>query len=85
MNENDVRHSDVILTMTEKHKVKVLNLYPSAAGKVYTLAEYATGKTEDVPDAWGKPIEFYESVTAQLDKFIPPALDKVVATVPAKQ
>lgn len=85
LNANDVKHSDVILTMTDKHKEKVLALYPSAAGKVYTLAEYASGKAEDVPDAWGKPIAFYENVTAQLDRFIPPALDKVAAIVPAKQ
>ncbi|MGU7774417.1 arsenate reductase/protein-tyrosine-phosphatase family protein [Burkholderia sp. MR1-5-21] len=85
LNANDVKHSDVILTMTDKHKEKVLALYPAAAGKVYTLAEYATGKHDDVPDAWGKPIAFYETVTAQLDTFIPSALDKVVAIAPAKQ
>ncbi|EGC99394.1 putative low molecular weight phosphotyrosine protein phosphatase, partial [Burkholderia sp. TJI49] len=37
------------------------------------------------PDAGGKPIDFYESVTAQLDTFIPAALDKVATTAPAKQ
>ncbi|MET3821721.1 hypothetical protein ACVK00_000630 [Burkholderia sp. PvR073] len=33
-----------------------------------TLAGYATGEHKDVPDAWGKPIDFPESVTAQLDE-----------------
>jgi len=82
---NDVEHSDVILTMTEKHKDKVLKLYPSAAAKVHTLSEYATGKSEEIPDAWGKPMPFYENVVAQLDKLIPTALDKVAATPTAKQ
>lgn len=84
LSANDIKHSDVILTMTDKHKEKVLALYPSAAGKVFTLAEYATGEHKDVPDAWGKPIDFYESVTAQLDAFIPAALDKVATAAPAK-
>ncbi|AFQ51530.1 protein-tyrosine-phosphatase [Burkholderia cepacia] len=84
LNANDVKHSDVILTMTDKHKDKVLALYPAAAGKVFTLAEYATGEHKDVPDAWGKPIAFYESVTAQLDAFLPVALDKVATAAPAK-
>lgn len=84
LNANDVKHSDVILTMTETHKTKVLALYPLAAGKVHTLAEYATGKSEDVPDAWGKPIAFYENVVVQLDKFIAPALDKLAASAPTK-
>ncbi|WP_431823412.1 hypothetical protein [Burkholderia sp. F1] len=74
----------VIPTMTDKYKEKVLALYP-AAGNVYTLAEYATGKSEDLPDAWGKPMAFCENVTAQLDRFIPPALDKVAASAPVKQ
>lgn len=84
LSANDVEHSDVILTMTEKHKDKVLALYPSAAGKVFTLAEYATERHQDVPDAWGKPIDFYESVIAQLDAIIPTALDKVATAAPAK-
>ncbi|AOK61186.1 protein tyrosine phosphatase [Burkholderia ubonensis] len=85
LNANDVKRSDVILTMIDKHKEKVLAPYPAAAGKVYTLAEYATGKHEDVPDAWGKPMAFYETVTAQLDTFTPPPLDKVAVIAPAKQ
>jgi protein-tyrosine phosphatase len=85
IDENDVRHSDVILTMTGKHKERVLAMYPQAAGKVFTLSEYATGQSTEIPDAWGKPIEFYEGVVATLDNLVPTALDKAVATVPAKQ
>ena len=38
--------------------------YPSAAGKVFTLAGYATGEHKDVPDAWSTPTSFHDSVTA---------------------
>lgn len=82
---NDVKHSDVILTMTEKHKEKVLALYPQAAGKVFTLSEYATGQSTEIPDAWGKPLAFYEGVVATLEKVVPAALDKIAAAEPAKQ
>jgi protein-tyrosine phosphatase len=85
LDANDVKHSDVILTMTEKHKEKVLALYPQAAGKVFTLTEYVTGQSSEIPDAWGKPLAFYEEVVATLDKLVPPALDKVAATPAAKQ
>ncbi|WP_179404541.1 protein tyrosine phosphatase [Burkholderia guangdongensis] len=85
LDANDVKHSDVILTMTETHKQKVLKLYPQAAGKVFTLSEYATGQSTEIPDAWGKPLEFYEGVVATLDKLIPTALDKVAAAAPAKE
>jgi protein-tyrosine phosphatase len=85
LDANDVKHSDLILTMTEKHKEKVLEMYPQAAGKVFTLSEYATGQSQEIPDAWGKPITFYEGVVATLDKLIPSALSKVAAAEPAKK
>ncbi|MBR8062634.1 hypothetical protein KDX32_05950 [Burkholderia ambifaria] len=33
-----------------------------------TLAGYANGKHKNAPDAWSKPTDFHESVTAQLDE-----------------
>ena len=77
---NDVKHSDVILTMTEKHKSKLIELFPDAKNKTFTLAEYSTGKHVDVPDAWGKPIEVYVEMIKQLDAFIHAALEKIVET-----
>lgn len=79
LTSNDIKHSDALLTMTEKHKDKLIEQFPEAKGKTFTLAEYATGKHVDVPDAWGKPMEAYVEVVKQLDTFIPVALKKVVA------
>ena len=31
------------------------------------------------PDAWGKPMAAYQAVLAQLDQFLPLALDRAVA------
>ena len=72
----DIAHADLILTMTAGHAEKVVALAPGAGGKVFTLARYATGADEPVPDAWGKPMAAYEAVVAQLDRLIPPALTK---------
>lgn len=80
---NDVRHADVLLTMTEKHKTRLIDAYPEAKAKTFTLAEYATGTTADVPDAWGKPMEVYVSMIAQLDTYLPAALKKSLS-IPAK-
>ncbi|MCX4151955.1 MULTISPECIES: hypothetical protein [Paraburkholderia] len=57
----------------------------SPDGKVFTLSEYATGQSTEIPDAWGKPIEFYEGVVGTLDKLILVALDKVTAAASAQQ
>ena len=73
---NDVRHADVILTMTAKHKDKLVALFPEAKEKTFTLSEYATGNYAEVADAWGKPMEVYVTMIGQLDDFVPKALDK---------
>jgi protein-tyrosine phosphatase len=76
---NDVRHSDLILTMTAAHKEKLIALYPDARGKTFTLADYATGKPDDVADAFGKPLDFYRAMVKQVEGYLGPALTKASA------
>ena len=76
LTENDVRHSDLILTMTAAHKEKLVALFPDAKAKTFTLAEYATGGHKDVEDAFGKDLGFYRAMIAQVDAYIGPALAK---------
>jgi protein-tyrosine phosphatase len=76
MSPNDARHADLILTMTEKHKARVIESFPEAKAKTFTLAEYATGAHRDVPDAYGKPMEVYVQMIHQLDEYLPAALAK---------
>ena len=73
---NDIRHADLVLTMTAKHRDRVLALYPDAKDKVFTLSEYATGSYAEVADAYGKPIEVYATMIKQLEGFVPAALEK---------
>lgn len=54
--------SDLILTMTEAHK-QVLENY--AAGKVFTLAEYA-GTPYDIPDPYGGDLEEYKETASDI-------------------
>jgi protein-tyrosine-phosphatase len=75
---NDVRHADLIITMTAKHRDAIVALYPDAKVKTHTLAEYATGKDEEVVDAYGKPMEVYEQVFAQISGYLPAVLEKSV-------
>lgn len=83
LNERDVKRSDLILTLTERHKSHILEKYREAAGKTFTLGEYVGGMGGDVDDAWGKPMEVYVQMFAQLNKLVPAALDKAMAGRPA--
>lgn len=75
----DIAHADLLFTMTAKHAERVVAAYPTAAAKTFTLAQYATGKVVDVPDAWGKPMADCRAVLAQLDLYLPLALTKASA------
>ncbi len=74
----DAKFSDVILVMTEAHKAWVASHFPEAAAKTFTLGEYATGTPSDVLDAFGKPMDFYQAVLAQLDGLVGAAVTKAV-------
>ena len=60
ISEELLEKSDVILTMTEAHKML---LSQAAPGKVYTVMEYS-GSEGDIPDPYGGDLEEYEE-TAQ--------------------
>ena len=72
----DIRHSDLILTATEKHKAGVIVQFPEAAGRTFTFSEYANGTIEDVTDAYGKTMPVYEQVFAQISGYLPVILEK---------
>jgi protein-tyrosine phosphatase len=79
LSQRDVSFSDLILTMTGAHKTWVLTNFPDSVGKVFTLAEYATGTERDIADALGQPIEFYQTVLDQLQPLVDAAITKATA------
>lgn len=56
----------LVLTMTAEHKRRVLELAPEAAGRVFTLGEYA-GRPGDVEDPFGSDMERYRATARQID------------------
>ena len=54
--------ADVILTMTEAHKMLISNM---AEGKVFTLMEYAGGEG-DISDPYGGDLEEYEETADEI-------------------
>ena len=79
LSQRDVSFSDLILTMTRAHKARVLTNFPDSTGKAFTLAEYATGTDQDIADALGQPIEFYQTVLDQLQPLVDAAITKATA------
>lgn len=71
-----VQAADLILTMTESHKRTIAQMLPEAAGKTYTLAEYANS-SEDVHDPFGGSPEIYEECAGAIEQLIDKAWQKI--------
>jgi len=71
-----VKAADIILTMTAAHKRAVAGRAPEAAGKVYTLAEYA-GEEGDVADPFGGSEEHYEACAAEIERLVEKIWQKI--------
>ena len=76
LNDNVLRRSWLVLTMTKKHKEKILQLYPTSASKVFTLSEYA-GSNNDIADPIGKGIEYYKKTFEEINEKIKIIFEKI--------
>ncbi len=54
-----VYNSDLIIVMTQAHKLAILHQYPDVKEKIHLLMEYADSQTCDVSDPWGQDIGVY--------------------------
>jgi protein arginine phosphatase len=78
LNVDSVRWADLILTMTISHKNAILQQYPEAAAKVFTLKEF-TGENYnvDVVDPFGGNLAIYQETYQELEKLITKAIEKL--------
>lgn len=71
LNEQLVRHADLILTMTRGHRESIIGQWPAAAPRTFVLRE----DEADVADPVGGPAELYrrcaEQIEAELRNWVP--------------
>ncbi|ACL70542.1 ribose 5-phosphate isomerase B [Halothermothrix orenii] len=73
-----IKDVDIILTMTINHKDMLLDNFPEAKGKVYTLKEFA-GQAEnpDVSDPFGQSLEIYRQTRDEIKKYLQKIMGKL--------
>ena len=76
LNEENLRKSWLVLTMTANHKNKILQLYPASASKVYTISEYA-GFNNDITDPFGKDVEYYKNTFEEINEKVKIIFEKI--------
>lgn len=74
--------SDLIVTMTQRHKEGILHKIPALEGKVLTLAEFAGEGPADVPDPAGGDIEEYRSARDRILQYLQKAVQRMTEERP---
>lgn len=77
LSKNLVMESDLILTMTGKHKEMIVKKMPALEPKVALFSEFAGLGAEDVDDPVGQPLDSYRKVLGQMEGYLQKALDKL--------
>lgn len=85
VNKDLIFDVDLILTMTKSHKAHLLNLYPEAKSKVFTLKEFTITKEEqddpefdlDIKDPFGQSIEVYQITATEIETYLQRLLEKI--------
>lgn len=68
VSEEDVHWADLILTMTTAHKQLVMQAFPFAADKIFTLKEYVRPYgSQDVSDPFGGDVHMYRQTFQELN------------------
>jgi len=67
---------DLVLTMTRGHRDALLARFPAAAGRVFTLGEYA-GTGEELPDPFGGPLESYQRTASALEGLLRAVVERI--------
>lgn len=80
LNQELIDWATVILTMTNHHKQSVIDFYPQAGRKTYTLSEYVAKQGEkirDINDPFGGSLQMYRQTLADLEILINELLEKL--------
>lgn len=74
-----IRNSYIILAMTKDHKRMILDVFPEAADKLYTLKEYAEYDRDhwDTSDPFGFDEKVYSACMSEIEEAIFKILDKL--------
>lgn len=66
-----------IFAMTASHKDSILNMYPDAKTKTFTLKEFAGHEKGDISDPFGAPVEQYRRTYAEIENCIDEIITKL--------
>ncbi|MGV3026161.1 low molecular weight protein arginine phosphatase [Clostridium thermobutyricum] len=76
INEDKLRDSDLVLTMTNYSKEFIKENFPKYKEKIFSICEYA-GVSGEILDPYGSSVSVYEKIYRKLKGLMPIVLDKI--------
>ncbi len=73
----NLQWSSLVLTMTASHKQYLLQNFPEASDKIFTLKEFAEDRLADVSDPFGGSLTTYQQTYNELKMLIDKTVDKL--------
>ena len=70
--------ADLILTMTAAHKSFLVEAYPQADDKIFTLKEFTDNPGDEITDPFGLGVEAYRKSYLQLKQLIPQVIKGIL-------
>jgi protein arginine phosphatase len=77
LKKEDIEWATHILAMTARHKQLIINQFPEAKAKTFTLKEFVVGKQGDVSDPFGGSVEIYRQTREELAALIDGLIEKL--------
>lgn len=77
LDEALLKQADLVLCMEPGHMEAIKAEFTAYSNKVYLLSEMI-GRVHRIPDPFGKPIEEYQAMIAELTELIDSGLDRII-------
>ncbi|TFD96994.1 low molecular weight protein arginine phosphatase [Jeotgalibacillus sp. R-1-5s-1] len=65
--QSDVHWADYVFAMTSAHKSMLMDQYPFAADRIFTLKEFASGMGLDISDPYGGSVDTYRQTFREIN------------------
>ncbi|MFN2744609.1 MULTISPECIES: low molecular weight protein arginine phosphatase [Bacillus] len=79
LSREKVEWADLVLTMTEQHKLLARQEYSGSKDKIFTLKEYIKGETGDIADPFGGSLSDYQKTRDELEGLLKKLAEKLSA------
>ncbi len=78
LNESLLQWADLVLTMTDSHRLHIISQYAIQSSQIYTLAEFSGAEYIDITDPFGFGTEAYRQSARQIQQLMKQLTKKIL-------